>query len=205
MASFIAIISSYPAIIYTVLLGVILIYWLLAILGMVDIEALDIGMDADVDGVTGLASALMAVGLNGVPFSIVVSFLVLVSWLLTCLGMELNPLSSGMLQVLIGTGVMFISFALSIPITARIIRPMRGLFVTHTAVHNRDLVGRVCKVTTLSVNETFGQAFMEDGGGGLNLRIRAQTPNNLSKDSLAVIVEYHQASDSYEVVEAPRD
>lgn len=205
MASFIAIISSYPAIIYTVLLGVILIYWLLAILGMIDIEALDIGMDADVDGVTGLASALMAVGLNGVPFSIVVSFLVLVSWLLTCLGMELNPLSSGMLQVLIGTGVMFISFALSIPITARIIRPMRGLFVTHTAVHNRDLVGRVCKVTTLSVNETFGQAFMEDGGGGLNLRIRAQTPNNLSKDSLAVIVEYHQASDSYEVVEAPRD
>ena len=98
MSSLFAALTSFPAVVYTVLLGVVLVYWLLAIIGLVDFEAgadVDIGADAgdagDIgdagdgrpEGLSGLAAWLVAFGLNGVPFSIVVSLLALVGWFLT--------------------------------------------------------------------------------------------------------------------------
>jgi len=49
MSSLFAALTSFPAVVYTVLLGVVLVYWLLAIIGLVDFEAgadMDIGADA---------------------------------------------------------------------------------------------------------------------------------------------------------------
>ena len=49
MSSLFAALTSFPAVVYTVLLGVVLVYWLLAIIGLVDFEAgadVDIGADA---------------------------------------------------------------------------------------------------------------------------------------------------------------
>ena len=44
MSSLFAALTSFPAVVYTVLLGVVLVYWLLAIIGLVDFEA---GADVD--------------------------------------------------------------------------------------------------------------------------------------------------------------
>jgi hypothetical protein len=207
MAQFLAVMSNYPTAIYTVLLGVVLFYWALAMIGLVDIEGLDLDFDSDSDiggeGLTGLAGFMLAMGLDGVPFSVVVSLLLLLAWLFTSLGSIALSVLPWLLQVVLGTGLLIVSFAVSIPITARMVRPIKGLFVTHRAVSNAELVGRTCRITTLSVSETFGQAFLEDGGGGLNLRVRAATPNSLTKGSAAAIVEYRPETDTYEVVENP--
>lgn len=207
MGAVFAAITSYPTAIYTALLGVVMIYWMLAIIGVVDFEQsgievdLDHDMDLHADGtdLTSLAGYVVAFGLNGVPFSIVVSLIVLFSWLFTGLFAEyLLPLvPTEFLQVIVGTLVMVAAFCLSIPMTARVVRPLRKIFVSHNARSNHSLVGQRCKVLTQSVNENFGRAEIADGGARLNIRVWAETPNSLARGSLALIVEYDESSGHY--------
>lgn len=211
MSSFIEAATSYPTVIYTALLGVVLIYWLLALLGIVDFESAgldidaDLHADADADDIGELAGYLVAFGLNGVPFSVVVTLIVLIAWTLSCLaGMWLLPLvPTTLLRVATGTGVLLASFGAALPVTARTIRPMRGLFVTHSAISNTALVGQTCRVLTSAVDERFGRAEVSTRGAGLNIRVWAHAPNSLAKGSVARIVEYDAAAERYLIVAEP--
>jgi hypothetical protein len=205
MGSFIDAAFGYPTAIYTALLGVVLAYWLLALIGLVDFEhtGFDIDLDVQADGDAGdistLATYVVAMGLNGVPFSVVVSLIVLVSWTLSCLAaMWVLPLvPTTPLNLLAGTAVLFMSLALSILVTARLIRPMRGLFVTHAATSNASLVGQSCTVLTQSVDEKVGRAEIRQRGAGINIRVWAHTPNKLCKGSTARVADYDAGSGRY--------
>lgn len=197
MISFLDAASSFPSVIYTVLLGVVLVFWLLSLIGIVDLDSgpvieAELHTDADVDEIGDLASYLVALGLNGVPFSVVLSLLVLVSWTITCLAaMWLLPLvPTSLLRGVAGLTVMLVALAVAIPVTARLIRPLRGLFVTHSAISNAALVGQACKVLTASVDEKFGRAEVAMRGASVNIRVWAETPNTLGKGSLARILDY---------------
>ena len=198
MTSFLDAALAYPTMIYTALLGLVLFYWLLAIVGLVDFEAggleieADLQADADVSDLGTLAGYLVALGINGVPFSIVVSLMVLLSWVFSCLlGMWLLPLMpTALLSAVAGTAVLLLCPLFALPITARVIRPMRGLFVTHNAMSNQELVGRTCKVLTSRVDETFGRAEVSTRGASVNISVWAETPNELVKGSLARIIDY---------------
>jgi hypothetical protein len=209
MGEFWAVATSYPTAIYTVLLGVVLIYWLLAMLGMVDFESsgIDIELDADADGgdISTLASHVVGFGLNGVPFSIVVSLIVLVAWTASCMaGMwVLAWLPAQWLQWLVGSVVLVASFALAIPLTAQVVRPMRRLFVSHTAVINAALVGQTCKVITQRVDTQLGRAEVARRGASINIRVWAHTPNALVKGSVARILEYDEATARYLIEAEP--
>jgi hypothetical protein len=142
---------------------------------------------------------VVALGLNGVPFSVAVSLLVLVSWTVSCLGGEwLLPLvPTTLLQLLAGTVLLVASAVIAIPITAVAIRPLRGLFVSHTAVTNAALVGQLCRVVTGVVNEKDGRAEVARRGASLNIRVWATTPNTLKRGSQALIVEYDEVAGRY--------
>ena len=210
MGDFMGAEAAAPTAIYTVLLGVVVIYWVLAMLGMVDIEHsgldVDVGVhthaDGDASDIGHLASYVVALGLNGVPFSVAVSLLVLVAWTVSCLGGEwLLPLVPTMaLQMLAGTALLVASAVIAIPITAVAIRPLRGLFVSHTAVSNAALVGQLCRVVTGVVNEKDGRAEVARRGASLNIRVWATTPNALKRGSQALIVEYDEAAARYLIV-----
>ena len=218
MSSLFAALTSFPAVVYTVLLGVVLVYWLLAIIGLVDFEAgadMDIGADAadagdagDIgdagdggpEGLSGLAAWLVAFGLNGVPFSIVVSLLALVGWFLTGMAsLTLLPRWAA------GAGVLLAAAALSIVIAAQLVRPMRGLFVTHRAISNAALVGQVCKVLTGVVDERQGRAEVAQRGAGINIRVWAPAPNSLRRGDAALITEYDPARQRYRIDALPPD
>ena len=201
MTSFLDAALAYPTMIFTALLVVVLFYWLLAIVGLVDFESggleidADLQADADVGDLGTLAGFLVALGINGVPFSIVVSLLVLISWTFSCLlGMWLLTL---LLSAVAGTAVLLLCPLLALPITARLIRPMRGLFVTHNAMSNQELVGCTCKVLTGRVDEKFGRAEVSTRGAGVNISVWAETPNDLVKGSVARIIEYDPARQRY--------
>jgi hypothetical protein len=205
MGSFMDAVTAYPTAVFTVLLLVVLGYWLLALLGLVDFDALggDLEMEvrADLEGVElgTVAGYVVAMGLNGVPFSIVISLLVLVGWTLSSLaGQWLMPLVPAWpLQWLVGTGVLLLSLALAVLVTARLIRPMRGLFVTHQAQANQSLLGRTCRVMSLRVDEHQGHALVAQRGANLNIRVHADTPNTLTKGSTAYILEYDEGTGRY--------
>ncbi len=203
---------SYPTAILSALLMIVVFYWLLALIGLVDFETgggVDLDIDADpdlhVDGdatdISVLASYMVALGLNGVPFSVVVSLLVLISWTVSCLLAEwlLPWMPITPIRYAIGTGVLLVSIGFAILLTARIVRPMRKLFVSHSAISNASIVGQTCKVVTGSVSETFGRAEVATQGTPLNIRVWARTPNLLCKGSSARIVDYEEGSGRYEI------
>lgn len=210
-ASLLAAVSAFPTAIYTVLLGVVLVYWLLAILGMVDFESSGIDLDiethadASVDDLGTIASYVVAFGLHGVPFSIVVSLLVLVGWTLSFLaGVTLLAwVPTDILRWAVGAVVLLVSAALSVVITARIVRPLRGLFVHHTAQSNASLVGQTCKVLTGVVDERQGRAEVAQRGAGINIRVWSPSPNTLKRGDAALITEYDAGSHRYLVIPLP--
>jgi hypothetical protein len=206
--------SSFPTAVPTVLLAVLLIYWLLSMIGLVDMGD---SLEIDIDGIEAahgghempdfhtLAGYLVALGLGGVPLSVVASVLVFFTWLATALlhRYVVNFLPTDLFQVLAGVAVLTFSAALSIPIAARVIKPMRGLFVKHTARSNSSLVGLECKILTETVDAGFGRAEVANPGGGINIRVWASAPNALRKHSLAIIVAYDEGKQQYEVQAVP--
>jgi hypothetical protein len=207
MGNFFDAVVGYPTAVYTALLGVVLVYWVLAMLGMVDFESggidldVDVHADADVADLGTLASYAVAFGLNGVPFSVVISLLLLVSWTFSCLaGMWLLPLvPTLLLKAVAGTLVLIASLAFSLPVVARVVRPMRGLFVTHAALSNAALVGHPCRVITQSVDEKVGRAEVAQRGAPINIRVWAASPNTLSRGTPARIVDYDPATGRYQI------
>ena len=98
MGNFIGAAFGFPTAIYTALLGLVLFYWMLALLGVVDFESggidLDLQADTSVDDLGALAGFIVAFGLGGVPFSVVISLLILVAWTVCCLAGEWLPAPS---------------------------------------------------------------------------------------------------------------
>lgn len=203
MVSFLDAAIAFPTAIFTTLLGVVAFYWVLALVGLVDLDSGDVGGDADLgDADLGsLAGVLAAFGLHGVPFTIVASLLVLIAWTLSCLGaMWLLALLPGTIPVYVGGSLLaLVSVSLAVPIAARLLKPLRGLFVTHAAITNASLVGQHCKVLTQTVDEKIGRAEVSQRGANINIRVWAATPNALARGSLARIVAYEEKSARYRI------
>jgi uncharacterized membrane protein YGL010W len=210
MNALLDLVTSWPTAVYTTLLGVVVIYWILALVGLVDFDHGHLQIDVhhhhlDWDGHSDhwsvIASYVVAFGLSGVPFSLVVSLLTLVAWVLTGLAAQfILPLVPTVpLRSLAGLAVAVLAIAPAIVVTAWLIRPMRGLFVQHFAGPNQSLIGKSCRVTTLTVTETFGQGESTDESGSFNLRLCANEPNRIAKGSRVVIVDYDEGTQRFRV------
>lgn len=208
--------TSWPTAVYTTLLGVVVLYWVLALIGLVDFDHGHLSFDVhhhhvDWDGhsghVSAIASYVVAFGLSGVPFSLVVSLMILVAWVATGLVAQfiLPWVPTAPLRALAGLAVAVLAMAPAIVVTAWVIRPMRGLFVQHSARSNQSLIGMHCRVTTLTVTETFGQGVATDGTGSFNIRLSAREPNQIAKGSRVIIVDYDEGARRFRVepAEAP--
>lgn len=206
-----AVLGSFPTAVPTVLLAVLLVYWLLSMIGLTDMgEAIDVDVDAghashDAPELHTLAGYLVALGLGGVPLSVAASVLVFFTWLFTALAHQylLAWLPGDALRWIAGAAVLLGAVGLAIPVSARILKPMRGLFVKHAARSNASLVGLDCKIVTGSVDQRFGRAEVAANGASINIRVWAAVPNTLARNSRAIIISYDEASQQYEVQAAP--
>ena len=203
--------STFPTAIPTVLLAVLLIYWLLSIIGIVDMgDAIDLDVDAghagnDAPDLHSLAGYVVALGLGGVPLSVAASVLVFSTWLLTALLHQyvVAWLPTELFRLVAGSAALLLAAAVSIPVSARVLVPMRGLFVKHGARNKASLVGLDCKIVTQTVDKSFGRAEVENLGTAINIRVWADVPNALMKNSRAIIVAYDETTQQYEVQAAP--
>lgn len=183
----------FPAILPTILLGVVLIYWLLIILGALDIDAVDFDFGDD-------GGFLYVAGIPGVPSTITLSLLILVLWLLcvpATYGLAIW-VSTGLWQFLVGLLVLFVALIIAAQITVWLVKPWRKFFAEHTHAAEH-LIGKICIISTATVDEEFGQANYEDGGAGLILNVRATTPNGLKRNMRALIIDYDKDTHSYTV------
>lgn len=206
MEVFISLITAYPVVLYTFGLVLVVLYWLVASMGLLEIDALDLpdpesDMDLDV-GAEGLAGLLLKVGLNGVPLTIVLSLLILLSWIFSYFAsLLLMPIVPGaILWFFAGTAILIGAWVVAVPITAILIKPLKPLFAKTKGHSRTSVLGQVAIIRTSRVDETFGEADFNDGGAGLVLKVRAETPNEFKRGDRAVLLEYLETDNAYRVI-----
>ena len=207
MNALLQLIFSWPAVLLTVPVMVALVYWVLAFIGVLDIDLVDADIDIDMpeDVGAGFSGLLYNLGLSGVPLPLSISLWLIFAWVPTLYASQwLMPqlVDGGIFSWLIGIAILLISIAITLPVTVIAIKPLVRFYITHEAPSNQSICGKICEITTLEVTESFGQAALEDGGAGLILKVRSKTPNQLKKGSKALIVEYDAQDSSYWILES---
>ena len=247
LAHFLAVALSFPSVVYTVLLGIALVYWVFVMIGAAHLDLLGDGVadgagDGALDGIDGgghadaaghadggdagdageggsaegdghagghggggaLSGLLASLKLRSAPATVVISVLLLFSWLLSVLGMQSVAANLPVdAQSLARFGVFFLAPLLSLPLTSIVVRPMARIFIPHVTTAKEDLVGKICTVRTGTVTERFGEGLLEDGGAGLVVRIRVDAGETVKRGDQVVILGYDAERQEFTV--APMD
>lgn len=201
--------SQFPSVIYSTLLGIVVVYWIIGMLGLVDLDFggdtdLDLDLDSDIS-VGGLTGLMLTFGFTSVPFSFVISIMILICWLISFYLQFylLTWLPDGWLYYVIGTVSSFVVFLLSIPITAIVIRPLKGFFKSVETTSSNNLVGKDAIIATGTVSETFGQARLFNEGAELLLDVRCAPKHALKMGDKVLVIEYSKKSHTYFVAPYP--
>lgn len=180
---------------YTILLGFILLYWLLVILGALDIDLGDFDflsdVDTELDGSVAteagwLAGVLQFLNLGQVPTMIVVSFMTISLWAGSILFNHYWNIPSTLVLI-----VLFIpNLIIAAIVTHFCARPFRRLFqeLNREGTETLPITGRYGKVITTEVNDHFGQVEIETEGAPLVISARAPEGKSYSKGESVVVV-----------------
>ena len=202
-------VTSFPTVVYTVLLIICALYWIIAVLGLVDLEVLDLDMDGDIDAndslaaQDGIAGVLFKLGLNGVPLTIVLTIIAIIGWIICYyaifFGGSFIPYIWP-LELLSELAIFVLATVLTILITAQVIKPIRSLFKRLEADETKHILGQVVVVRSAVVNKDRGEALMEDGGAGLLLNVRATGNEEFVKGDEVVVIEQNKEKSLFRVI-----
>lgn len=198
-------VSSFPTVFFSFFLLLFMLFWLVAVLGVVEIEALDlpdIDLDSDVTAPGAVAGIIMKFGLHGVPITITLSLISLVGWSLSYYLVYFfgAGFSDGLMHYVFGVPVFIVSLYLALRITAVVIKPLKPLFKKMQQSTEKMVLGQAAVVRTSRVDEGFGEAVVEDGGAGLILKVRSFGENKFKKGDRVVLLEYVADKNIYKVI-----
>ena len=225
MNEFLRVATSFPTAVYTVLLLVVTVHWLLSALGILEVDTIDglmpdgfgghgaghgIGHDVghghgahhhDADaGSSG--GVLLKFGLHGVPVMVVFTIIAIVGWafcyftdLYLLSNMAQSPLSF-VADIATGCG----GFLLSIPVARVVLTPVRRMLRRFEPVSQRPMLGRYAEVRSPEVTRSHGQVWIEDGGAGLILQVRADASGQFVRGDRVVLIEYLEQQNAYRVI-----
>lgn len=201
---------QFPTVVFTIGLGIALVYWVFVLLG-----ALDIDLFGDAGGAAkglgdvltagkGGAEALKGHGdgdglLGTVPITISLSVLLLAGWCGSLLAMHyaapsLTPTFGKWLPAL----VLPLTLIAAIIVTSIAVRPLRKVFRVAEGKSRRDYIGHTCTIITGRVDHDFGQADLEDGGTVLRIAVRADASGRkLGRGDRALVIDYDNAREAY--------
>lgn len=211
MNEFLLTIVSFPTVFFTFFLGVSVLYWLCAAIGLVDIEVLDIDLP-DVDGqvhahaehtfAETFAGILLRLGLNGVPVTIIVTFIALVGWFISYYlsYFELALLGYNWVRFIVGIPIIVFSLYLAILVTAQLIKPLRKFFAKTEQYVEKKILGQVAIVRSSKVDGHSGEANFDDGGAGLIVKVRAFGEKQFVRGDRVILLEYLAEQHVYRVV-----
>ena len=206
MELFIQTALSFPVVLLSFALCVAILYWLVAAMGILDVDLLDIEVDSSLENHSlqpeGLAGLLLKLGLNGVPVTLILTLLFFFAWLL-CYFVELfllRFLPLGILRYPLGLLVIAAALIAVVPMVSLLVRPLRPLFLKLEATTSKSVLGQVAIVRSGRVTAAQGEATLEDGGAGLILRVRADEAHGFKRGDRVVLLEYLEAEHAYRVI-----
>jgi len=205
---------------FTIMLIVVVLYWMTVIVGALDVSVLDFDLDldadadldfdadadldvdaegGDVDGAhssgEGLRAVLRYLNMGEVPVTIVVTFFVLSSWTISVLA---NWYLNRSASVLFGLLVFVPNVLVSAHIAKYAAVPFRAVFrqLDKGTSRTEDMIGKRCTVTTTEATESFGRAAIEAKGPPIILNVRTEN-ETLKKGDGAVIVAFNEEAGVY--------
>lgn len=204
MNEFLVTALSFPTVVFSIVLAVCTVYWLLAATGLVEVDALDglLGIDGDLPDASGAAAMLAKLGLAGVPVMVVLTVLALVGWLgayfvhlllLQHLPDGLRMIAGAALDVALLVPGLFVTSVLLRPVS-RLLRKLRP------DADETPVLGRTAIVSTLHVTHDYGTATVDDGGAGLVLQVRHDGPGEFARGDRVVLIEYLESQHAYRVM-----
>jgi hypothetical protein len=178
MGEFVDAALSFPAVVFSFLLAAVVLYWLLVLIGTLDVEIGDLDLG---DGL----------GLGGVPVTISVSVLVVVAWFLTLAGtVSISGLAT-LPHTLLGIALLVVAAVVGALVARLVTLPLRRLYLTGGQASRNDFVGRECVIRTGTVTGEFGQAEVTaaDGSSAI-IQVRQTGEHTLGNGKRALIFEY---------------
>ena len=210
MIEFFQIILSFPTIVFTILLGLVLIFGFFTMIGAIGFEILDgffgveeVGEIPDSDGLTGatgVSGVLRATGLAGIPLSLVAMFIIIWSWIFSFLLMyavrrAADPVEFGA-RLGVGVGALILGGVFA----GISLRPFRRVFQTVSGQTRHSLVGRYCTIRSTHVDAYHGRAEIDDGGSGVIAEVRSTDPNTFTVGSKARVAAYDPRLETFTIV-----
>jgi hypothetical protein len=185
MSGFVAAALSFPTVLFTPLLVVVVGYWLVVVAGGADPDA----------GPGGEGGFLGFLGLGGVPVSIPISLIVLVAWFASLVGGELFAVAAWLVLI----GALVVAWLLARVVTLL----LRRLLPTGPGASRADFVGLTCVIRTGRVTGTFGQAEVHatDGSSAI-VQVRQAGDDDLHAGTVALLYDVDPDGDFFWVVPA---
>lgn len=190
MGEFVDAALSFPAVVFTVLLAVVVLYWLLVLIGTLDVEIGDLDLG---DGI----------GLGGVPVTISVSVLIVVAWFLALAGTVSIQDLGALPHTLLAVALLVIATVGGLVAARFVALPLRRMYITGGMASRSDFVGRECVIRTGTVTGEFGQAEVTaaDGSSAI-IQVRQTGEHALAHGTRALIFDYDIAGEFFWVAPA---
>jgi hypothetical protein len=193
MGGFVEAVLSFPTVLFTPVLVVVIGYWVVVALGGAEPDSGGPGSDGG-SGEAG-GGALAFVGLGGVPATVVLSLLVVFAWFGSLAGAELIPLPAVLVLLIALVGAWLF--------TRIAVDALRRLLPSGVESSRADFVGLTCVIRTGRVTRTFGQAEVHapDGSSAV-VQVRQTGTDALTSGTVALLYDFDQAGEFFWVVPA---
>lgn len=189
MGGFIEAVISFPTVIFTPLLVVVIGYWIVVVAGGADPEA-EVG-----SGEAG-HSVVAFLGLRGVPMSVVGSLLVVLAWFGSLAGAELFTSIPAWIVLVAAIVAAWLVTRLAVIGLARV-------WPTGNQHSRSDFLGLTGVIRTQRVTRTFGQAEVRipDGSTAI-VQVRQAGDDELTAGTIALLFDHDAEGEFFWVVPA---
>lgn len=182
----------------TILLIFTVAYWLIVIMGVVDLDSIDVDIDMDAEvELEGLASVLSFFNIGQMPLMIFITFFSIPLWMITLMTNDffgfIAFLPSALVFVAASLVCLFIAKFLTIPI-ARLYRKIRK---ETEAIEN--VIGQVCKAKLPISSDKKGQAEIKINGTSILIYAKTREGQLVRKNESALIIDFVQEHNFYYV------
>jgi len=199
--------------IYTILLMVVLVYWITVFIGLLDLDFMDVEVDSEVDldmdtevdvdadayteieGGGWLIKGMSFFNLGKVPFMVFFSFLALTLWSLAMFAFD--RFGEGIPWI--GLFILLPNFFLSLFITKGLTWPFLPIFrsLNREASSYKDLVGKVAVLRMEALPQKRSQAEVLNGDHSFLINVRSEDEQIHKKGEKVLLVEYREEKNEF--------
>lgn len=174
---------SQNQILLTFALGLVVVYWLMVIIGVLDLDTDIPDVHLDTDGIVDLShdassgsvwlSTSRAFGFSKIPIVVWASFLILFLWFIS---LVLNQYWNPQATTTRALALLIPNFFISAIITKIVTIPVAKLFsaMSESDPEAEEVLGRTGTVTTMEADESYGQVEIICKGAPLLINVRTR-------------------------------